>query len=373
MHEVTGPATTAERAARTGRIARITLRSLRLPLFRPYRLSYRTFTEFAPIIAEILLDDGGIGWGEGHISPGSSAETPEGGWRFALAQAKAMIGQGWQEASLQVQTEAAASPVAAGALATAGEMAGGEELLRPAAPVTLPLLTPINALEPAEIGPEVESWLEQGFRTFKVKVGKSVADDLARVRAIQAAVAGRASLRIDANRAFTRAKALAFVAGLEPRSIELFEQPCASDAWDDNAAVAAASPVPLMLDEPICSLADIARAGAIPGVGFCKVKLKRFGGLGRLRAALEAIRAHGMKAVLGDGLGTDLSCWMEACIGAELIHGAGEFNGFLKIREPLLCPPLDFAGGQLRIARGYAPAISWSAHRAAIAAEEVVE
>jgi L-alanine-DL-glutamate epimerase-like enolase superfamily enzyme len=80
----------------------------------------------------------------------------------------------------------------------------------------------------------------------------------------------------------------------------LFEQPCATDAWDDNAAVAAASPAPLMLAEPICSIADIERATTIDGVAFCKVKLKRFCGIGRLREALQAIQARGMGAVLGD-------------------------------------------------------------------------
>ena len=374
MREEGQAAIAAEPAVpRDGKIDRVTLRILRLPLYQPYRLSYRTFTEFMPIVAEVKLADGRLGWGEGHISPGSSTETREGGWHFALAKAEAMLSRSWREASLTVQGESAASPVAAGALAVAAEMAGEESLLRPASPIVLPLLTPINSLAPREIGREIETCLEQGYRAFKVKVGKSVGDDLARVRAIQAAVAGRASLRLDANRGFGRADALAFVAGLDPESIELFEQPCASDAWDDNAAVAAASPVPLMLDEPICSLADISRAGGIPGVGFCKVKLKRFGGLRRLRAALEAIRAHGMRAVLGDGLGTDLSCWMEACVGAGLIHGAGEFNGFLKIREPLLAPPLAFGEGRLHVAPDYAPCIDWRTHRAAVTAEHIVQ
>ena len=57
----------------------ITLRTLRLPLIRPYVLSYRTFTEFEPIIVEVRDADGRIGWGEGHISPGSSDETRDGG------------------------------------------------------------------------------------------------------------------------------------------------------------------------------------------------------------------------------------------------------------------------------------------------------
>ena len=54
----------------------------------------------------------------------------------------------------------------------------------------------------------------------------------------------------------------------------------------------------VMLDEPICGLDDIERAGDIRNVGFCKLKLKRFGSLDALRQALETVRAlrHGAGA-----------------------------------------------------------------------------
>ena len=57
------------------KLQEITLRAVSLPLIRPYVLSYRTFTEFEPIIVEVRDGDGRVGWGEGHISPGSSRET----------------------------------------------------------------------------------------------------------------------------------------------------------------------------------------------------------------------------------------------------------------------------------------------------------
>ena len=116
------------------------------------------------------------------------------------------------------------------------------------------LLAPMAATEPAAIDEEMERWVGQGYTTLKVKVGKDVAADLERVRRIQECARGRVTLRLDANRAFDREQAIAFAAGLDPAGIELFEQPCPTEAWEDNAAVAAASPVPLMLDEPICAL-----------------------------------------------------------------------------------------------------------------------
>ena len=189
-------------------------------------------------------------------------------------------------------------------------------------------------------------WLGQGFRTFKVKVGKDVDADLERVAVIQKAVAGRATLRLDANRGFNREDGIRFAAALDPTGIELFEQPCDSDDWDANAAVAAASTVPLMLDEPICTLADIERAGGIPGVRLCKLKLKRFGSLERLYEGITRVRDCGMEPVLGDGLGSEVQSWLEACVARTTIRNAGEFNGFLKPKDRLLDPPLIFAERQ---------------------------
>ena len=280
------------------RLQELTLRTVRLPLIRPYVLSYRTFTEFEPIIVEVRDGDGRIGWGEGHISPGSSRETREGGWAFCREHAAAVIGKDTREAKAIISANVGASKVAATALLTAIEMLEDHPLLKIDREIRLPLLTPFNSSTPEEIEQEVERRLEDGFRTFKIKVGKDPADDLRRVHAIQRAIDGRATMRIDANRAFSEGDACRFASSLDPSGIELFEQPCRAEDWDANAHVAKVSTVPVMLDEPICELADVKRASAIPNVGFCKLKLKRFGGLDLLREALDAVSSvgHGVRA-----------------------------------------------------------------------------
>jgi L-alanine-DL-glutamate epimerase-like enolase superfamily enzyme len=81
------------------KLQEIVLRTVRLPLIRPYVLSYRTFTEFEPIIVEMRDGDGRVGWGEGHISPGSSRETRDGGWAFCHEHAAAVIGKDTNESA----------------------------------------------------------------------------------------------------------------------------------------------------------------------------------------------------------------------------------------------------------------------------------
>lgn len=343
------------------KLAALSLRRLCLPLIRPYRLSYRTFDEFEPYLVEVTDDSGRAGFADGHISPGSSAETREGGWTFMRERIPEMLGRDPASAKAALFEHFKDSKVATTALACAVEALEGSPLLEVDSDTTLPLLTPINALDEAGIVNEIEAWLTQGFRTFKVKVGKDVDADLARVKMIQKTVGTRATLRLDANRAFDRDKGMRFASALDPTGIELFEQPCDSDDWDANAAVAAASTVPLMLDEPICTLADIDRAAGIANVRFCKLKLKRFGSLERLHEGLTRVRACGMEPVLGDGLGSEVQGWLEACVARYTIRNAGEFNGFLKPKDRLLDPPLTFADGSIRMPAGYRPTLNRAA------------
>ncbi|MDP0926187.1 enolase C-terminal domain-like protein [Paracoccus onubensis] len=339
------------------RLKKAVLRRLKLPLIRPYRLSYRTFEEFEPFLLELEDEDGNCGFADGHVSPGSSDETRDGAWAFLDRHLRVACGREPAEVLEQVLEEFGQSKVAATTLATALEHLGRHPLLDVTEVATLPLLTPINQTDLSRIPAEIEGWLAQGFRTFKVKVGKDVVSDLARVAAIQTTVAGRATLRLDANRGFSRDEGIRFAAALDPTGIELFEQPCPAEDWEANGAVAAASTVPLMLDEPICALEDIERAGTIPGVGFCKLKLKRFGGLQRLREGLEAVRAHGMEPVLGDGLGSEIHNWMEACIARGVVRNAGEFNGFLKPRDRLFAEPMQFRDGAVHLPANFHPTL----------------
>lgn len=105
----------------------------------------------------------------------------------------------------------------------------------------------------------------------------------------------------------------------------------------------------------------------MPGVNFVKLKLKKVGGLDLLNRSLARIRELGMKPVLGDGVSSELQCWMEACVARTAIDNAGEMNGFLKPRARLFAEPLAFADGAIVLPQGYWPTID----RAALAAHTV--
>jgi L-alanine-DL-glutamate epimerase-like enolase superfamily enzyme len=347
------------------RIDRIVLNLLRLPLTVPYKLAFGPVTHFDTILAEMHAD-AGCGLGEATLLTGYTDETVDGAWSLVNQLAPMLAGQKPPEIRQRLAPHFTAAPFAVTALHTALEMLEGSAWLTVDAPTAVPLLGLINAADEAGIEREIETQVAQGYRTLKVKVGFDASKDARRVRFIQSRIAGRVSIRLDANQGYTRDDACTFAAGLDPAGIELFEQPCPAHDWESACAVARVAAVPMMLDESIYGLDDIRRAAELRAARYVKLKLMKLGGLQRLAHALGVIREHGMIPVLGNGVAGEVGCWMEACVARSTIDNAGEMNGFLKPVASLLEAPLRFEGGTMQLEPGYVP------HLAANALEKVM-
>ncbi|NDZ14055.1 mandelate racemase/muconate lactonizing enzyme family protein [Variovorax sp. WS11] len=336
-------------------IEQVSARQVDLPLRVPYEVSLAKIERFDPFVIEVRGTDGEHGFGEALIIPGYTTETVEGSWRLCEILGSRVVGMDAEAAKAVARSHVHDGVGAASAMLAALDMLTGHPLLATRAAVAVPLLAPVQSSEPAALAEEIERTLAQGFRTLKVKVGFDWQRDLDHVGRIQGLVGDRATLRLDANQGFDSVDGIAFASRLAPQGIELFEQPCPLDDWRANAAVAVRSAVPVMLDESIYDLGDIDRAGAMDGVGFVKLKLKKMGSVDMLIEGLERIRANGLTPVLGDGVSLEIGCWAEACVAAHAIDNAGEMNGFLKTRERVFENPLPFSNGAIRIPAGYRP------------------
>ncbi len=333
---------------------RITLYRLRVPLTVPYRLVFGPVTHYDTIIAEVFDRDGGSGFGEATILTGYTDETIEDSWR-AAKQFAARLSAAPGQAGRQLVELGVDFPFTATAFGTALEMLQGSSLLKLSADAAVPLVGLLNAKDEASMHTEFERLRQAGYRTIKVKVGFDLAKDIALVKTFQKVVNGRAAIRLDANQAFTAEQGIAFVKALDPAGIELFEQPCAAGDWDAHLAVARVAQVPMMLDESIYGIADIDKAAKLKAATYVKLKLMKLVTLDALAEAIHRIRELGMKPVLGNGVACDPGCWMEGCIAAREIDNAGEMNGFLKARAPLLRDGLDFRDGAMQLKAGYSP------------------
>lgn len=337
-------------------IATITLYRFSLPLIQSYKLALGTVKVFDTVLCLARDEDGNEGFGEATILTGYTAETIDDSWRIACDLAARIAGLETADAKPVIQAEHATAPFTSTAVMTAVEMLDGHPLLDVAAPTAVPLLAIVNAMDEDSIAAEIDARLAEGFGTLKVKAGFDPEKDLARVRFIQSHLQGRALIRLDGNQGYGVDEALRFCAGLDPAGIELLEQPCHADDWAAATAVAEVATVPMMLDESIYGPDDIDRAADLGAASYIKLKLMKAGGLTPLADGIRRIRDHGMTPVLGNGVASDVGCWMEACAARHLIDNAGEMNGFLKPRTGIFASPLAISNGCVVLQPG-APAL----------------
>lgn len=336
----------------------VKLHRLKVPLQVPYKLSLGEIKAFDTLLTEIRADDGQVGLGEATLLTGYTHETVGQAWALACELAAKIVGGPVAAAKEIIAPTITTAPFTATALLTAIEMLEGSAHLGIANPKQVPLLALVHGMREPELASEIEQLLKEDYRTLKIKIGFDADADLKRVRLIQRLVAGRARLRLDANQAYDAETACRFAGTLDPQGIELLEQTCAAGDWRAAQAVAKVATVPLMLDESIYDLSDVDRAAELGVARYIKYKLMKAGSLERLAQALAHIRARGMEPVLGNGVACDVGCWMEACIAAEHIGNAGEMNGFLKLREPLLVQPLIVQGDTIALKVGFTPRLN---------------
>lgn len=314
---------------------------LSLPLTVPYRLAFGDQHQFDVLLVAAIGDDG-TGWGEATILPGYTDETIEQSWSLAsdLVQRCSSVGELKREANKLLLH----APFTATAFLTALDWLNDHDTLKRTG--RFDLLGTVNgkADHRDELEKEIESLIARGYKTLKIKIGWEPDADLKQVDVVRSIVAGRAKMRIDGNQGYKRDQAIYFLNKLKPDDVELVEQPCAADDWDSARALVGAGEVPLMLDESIYSLDDIDRAADLKCANYIKLKLMKLGTLDTLEKGLRMITARGMKPVLGNGVATDLGCWMELCAGLEIVKTAGEMNGFLKTPVQILTPVLRCEG-----------------------------
>ena len=186
-----------------------------------------------------------------------------------------------------------------------------------------------------------EAIREQGCRTIKVKVGRSLAEDEARVSAVRealdnAGVDGR--IRLDANAAWSLDEALVRLRRLRSYGIEYIEQPCADLA--DVVRIRAELGVQVAVDEIIRKSEDPSSLRLAGMVDFAICKPMTVGGV---HATLAIAASVGVPVVISGSL--DTSVGLAASIAAaaalpELTTACGLGTGVLLsgdvTSEPLL-------------------------------------
>lgn len=109
---------------------------------------------------------------------------------------------------------------------------------------------------PETVAEALIGYREQGFRSFKLKVGLDPEQDIALVAKAREVLGPSVNLRIDANGAWTPAMAKRMLARLAPYDLQYVEQPLPVEDLAGAARLRESSPVPICVDEGAYTLQE---------------------------------------------------------------------------------------------------------------------
>jgi L-alanine-DL-glutamate epimerase-like enolase superfamily enzyme len=157
--------------------------------------------------------------------------------------------------------------------------------------------------------------VERGFASLKIKVGKDMGVDIERVKAIHAAVEGRALLRLDANQGWTAKQAVTAMHALEHAGVhlELLEQPVKARDIDGLKYVTDRVNTPVMADESVFGPAEVFDLIQRRAADIINIKLMKTGGLSNAIRIADIAGIYGVECMIG--------CMIESSISvAAAVH-----------------------------------------------------
>ena len=297
------------------KIAEIRCHRLTAPLHTPFVTALRRTESLETTVVEVVGDDGSPGYGEAPQVwrvTGESLAGAEACLSGPLADvvrgrdvddlddlsreiAAAVVGNFGAKAAMDVALHDLAARRAGQTLAEFLGATPGEQRIE--TDVT------ISAGEPDELAATAAKRTAEGFTVLKLKVGTDPDDpatDVARVRAVREA-APDARIRVDANQGWTPEQAIAAIRAMEDAGlgIEFVEQPVERYDIPGLATVTRAVETPVMADESVFSLRELAAVVDQRAADLVNVKLAKCGGLGVARELLERARGAGMGTIVG--------------------------------------------------------------------------
>ncbi|MFC7788529.1 o-succinylbenzoate synthase [Microbacterium sp. MAHUQ-60] len=180
---------------------------------------------------------------------------------------------------------------------------------------------PVNATVPAVDAARVAEVLTRydGCRTAKVKVaerGQTLADDLARVRAVRELMGPEGRIRIDANGGWNLDEAERAIHELGELDLEYVEQPCATvDELAELRYRVKHKGIPIAADESVRKAADPLAVAQARAADLIIIKAQPLGGI---RRALSIVAETGLPAVVSSALDTAVGLSQGAALAASL-------------------------------------------------------
>lgn len=144
-----------------------------------------------------------------------------------------------------------------------------------------------------ELIEEAQLFIEQGFRSIKLRVGKdNLNEDVARATALRAAVGDEIEILTDANQSLTVRKAITLAQQLQTLNIGWLEEPVAAHDLNGHARVLNAINIPLASGETEYTRFGMKSLLDAQAVDILMPDLQRIGGLSEFRKSAALASAY---------------------------------------------------------------------------------
>ena len=200
----------------------------------------------------------------------------------------------------------------------------------------------------------VRSYFKRGFRTFRLKLGRSIQDDVEICEKIRRALGDKIRLRVDYNQAYTPSMAVRAINAIEPFGIDYAEQPVRKDDYLGMAYVQKRVDTPLMSHEGYSSLRDFITLVELDAVGVLGINSERPGGVTNALKALNYAINKGLTVVLHNqplGIASAMHIHFHAGQYYSIAH-ATELFGDEMMEDDLIVKPIDYSGGTAKVPEG---------------------
>ena len=218
----------------------------------------------------------------------------------------------------------------------------------------IPLAALIPLGDPMLMKGLVRSYFKKGFRTFRLKLGKSPEQDAEIVSSIRKTFAEKIRIRVDLNQAYTPSKAIQSLKLLEPFNIDFVEQPVSADDYLGMAYVQERVSIPLMSHEGFFSLKDLVILTKLNAIRVVGLNSERPGGVTKATIALNYAKMSGLEVVLHNqplGIASAMHAHFHSAHYHEIDHPT-ELFGQEMLQDDLILNPLNYHDGKVSVPEG---------------------
>ncbi len=142
----------------------------------------------------------------------------------------------------------------------------------------------------------VKKHMAMGQTAVKTKVGReNIAEDVERVAAIREVLGDDNALMVDANWSYTKERAIEFSNSVSKYNISWFEEPVSPDEFEDYAAIAEATDIPLAMGENLHLVEEFERAIKYSDLAYLQPDCSNIGGITGFLKVAELADQAGLK------------------------------------------------------------------------------